>query len=145
MLELFAGLLGKVLPDVLGRVLPPEKMTEAESAQVQLELTKAMMAQNWDEIEAEYKDRDSARNLAAQDIAKGNAFTGLMAATVRPIWGFGAFALVTYSVVTHIPIAPQLQDIIQTVLYFYFGGRTLEKITPHVAEAATRIAGAKNA
>lgn len=132
---LLISLLSQILPDVIKRVLPAEKMSEAEAAQLQAELTNELAKQDWQKIEAEYADRNSARQLAAQDIARGNALTGFLAATVRPVWGFGAFALVTWSVVQQVAIAPELQDIIQTVLYFYFGGRTIEKVTPAIIGA----------
>jgi len=135
---LLIGLLQNILPGVINRVLPPEKMSEEDAAKLQNELTKTLIEQNWNEIEAEYKDRDSARNLAAQDIAKGNAFTGILSATVRPAWGYGALALVVYSVLYTVPISAQLNDIIQTVLFFFFGGRTIEKVIPHITEAIKR-------
>lgn len=132
---LLLGLLQNILPSVINRVLPPEKMSEADAAKFQNELTTTLLAQNWQQIEAEYQDRANARNLAAKDIAKGNAFTGILAATVRPAWGYGALLLVGYSVVMNLPISSTYADIIQTVLFFFFGGRTLEKITPTIAEA----------
>ena len=132
---LIIGLLQSILPGVLNRVLPAEKISEEDAAKLQNELTQQLLQQNWQQIEAEYADRTNARSLAAQDIAKGNAFTGLLSAIIRPAWGFGALALVVYSVLGHYQISAPLQDIIQTVLFFYFGGRTLEKVTPVIAEA----------
>ena len=129
---LLLSLLSNILPDVLKRVLPGEKISEADSAKLQAALTTELLKQDWQKIEAEYKDRDSARNLAAVDIAKGNAYTGILAALVRPAWGFGALVLVGYSVIAGAAIASPLQDIIQTVLFFYFGGRTIEKLAPTV-------------
>ena len=136
MLALLLPLLSSILPDVLKRVLPGEKISEADAANLQQQITLELMRQNWSEIEAEYKDRDSARQLAAAEIAKGNALTSFAAALVRPVWGLGAFALVAYSVWASVPIAEPLQSIIQTVLMFYFGGRVIEKIAPLVAGAA---------
>ncbi len=129
------SLLQNILPGVINRVLPPEKMSEEEAAKLQNELTTTLLQQNWQQIEAEYADRNSARGLAAQDIAKGNTLTGILAATVRPAWGYGALVLVAWSTWYGHPIAPALQDIIQTVLFFFFGGRTLEKITPAIVDA----------
>lgn len=135
MSALLLGLLNNVLPGVINRVLPPEKMSEAEAAQLQQELTKELLAQDWAQIEAEYKDRDSARTLAAAEIAKGNAFTGALAAMVRPAWGFAALGLVAWNVLGGHPIEPGFREIVDTVLMFYFGGRVIEKVTPHVAVA----------
>ena len=83
---------------------------------------------------AEFTDRADARNLATQEIAKGNAITCALAASVRPVWGLGAFIIVAYSVLTNYTISANLESIIEMVLMFYFGGRTIEKITPHAAQ-----------
>lgn len=132
------SLLTSILPDVIKRVLPAEKMSDADAAQLQATLTLELMKQDWSKVEAEYQDRASARQLASADIAKGNAFTGMLAATVRPAWGFGALGLVAYSVVIGSPISDSLQAIIQTVLFFYFGGRTIEKIAPAIIQGIKR-------
>lgn len=132
------SILSSIIPDVVKRVMPAEKMSEADAAQLQAALTMELMKQDWAKVEAEYQDRASARQLAAQDIAKGNAFTGILAAFVRPAWGFGALAVVGYSVVSSAPIGAPLQEIIQTVLWFYFGGRTVEKIAPTVMQRLNR-------
>src|SRR5262245_37926821 len=85
-----------VIDTVLKRVLPAEKMSEADrmalTQQLQLELMKA----DWSAAEAEMKDRADARALARADIAGGNAFTGILAATVRPVWGYCALIVVAY-------------------------------------------------
>ena len=133
MLELFSMLLGKVLPDVVKRVLPPEKMSQEDSAKLQQELALTLMAQDWKSIEAEYSDRASARWLAAQEVAKSPPWAAAASAIVHPVWGLGAFALVVYSLLNNMDIKPALQSIIETVIMFYFGGRVVEKVTPHVA------------
>lgn len=137
MLELLVPLLNSILPGIMNRVLPAEKMSEEDRAKIQLQLTQELMAQDWKGIQAEYDDRNSARLLAGQDIAKGNALTGFLAAIVRPAWGLGALALVAYSVMAHYQISAELKDIINTVLFFFFGGRTIEKITPHISAAVS--------
>ena len=127
-------LLTSLLPDVVKRVLPAEKISEEDKAKLLQEMQLELMKQDWSKIEAEYKDRDSARNLASQEIAKGNAITSALAASVRPLWGIGCFVLVAYSVVSGYVISVVLQSIIETVLMFYFGGRAIEKVTPMIAQ-----------
>ena len=83
--------------------------------------------------QAQVSDLASARDLGKADIAGGNAFTGALAAIVRPLWGIGAFCLVAYHAIAHIPIDAGLKDIVELVIQFYFGGRVIEKITPHIA------------
>lgn len=135
MLNLILPFLSNLLPDILKRVLPAEKMSEADRAQLEQSLTMELMKANWQQVEAEYADRNSARDLAKADIAVGNAFTGALAAIVRPLWGIGAFAIVAYSVATGYEIKAPLQAIIETLLMFYFGGRVIEKVTPSISGA----------
>lgn len=135
MLSIILPFLSQVLPDVIRRVLPAEKISETDRAQIEQQLQLELMKLDWQGVEAEFKDRDSARVLAAQDIAKGNAFTGALSAIVRPLWGIGAFVLVAYYAIAHAPIEAALKDIIQTVIWFYFGGRVIEKVTPMVTGA----------
>ncbi len=133
LLAVLLPFLSNVLPDVLKRVLPAEKMSEAESAKVQADITLELMKQDWAQVEAAYADRKDARALAAQDIANGNALTTFLAATVRPLWGLGAFVLVGWCTWKQLPIPGALENIIEMVLGFYFGGRVVEKIMPTVA------------
>ena len=127
-----------ILPDILKRVLPAEKMTDLERARLTADIQNAVASQNWNELEAAYADVNSARNLAGQDLAKGNAFTGSLSALVRPLWGIGAFVMTVYYVVSHVPIEPPTTGIIETVIGFYFGSRLVEKVTPHVAAALSK-------
>ena len=85
--------------------------------------------------QAQVDDLASARDLGKADIAAGNAFTGALAAIVRPLWGIGAFCLVAYYAISHVPIDTGLKDIIELVIQFYFGGRVIEKIAPHITNA----------
>ena len=128
----------EIIKSVVTRILPAEKISEIDRLKLESETTAAIMAYDWQQIEAEYKDRSNARALAEVEIAKGNAFTGLLAAIVRPVWGLGAFTLVAYSLVSDKEISVALDSIIQTVLMFYFGGRTIEKIAPLVTSAMSR-------
>lgn len=140
---LLAPILGNLFNTVANKVAP-DKMSEEDKAKLQAELQLQVMQMDWQTIQAQYDDRASARSLAAQDIAKGNAFTTAAAALVRPLWGIGAFCLVAFEIISKIPISAAQQDIVNTVLYFYFGGRVIEKVMPHVTEALTRIGGSGN-
>lgn len=135
---ILATILPGLISDTVRRVLPAEKMSDVDRARLEQELTLAVMAQDWRAVEAEFADRSNARMLAEKDVAGGNAFTTALSALVRPVWGFGALALVTYSVLTGFEIAGALDEIVQTVIWFYFGGRVVEKITPHITSAISR-------
>ena len=127
---LLVGPLLEITKSVISKVLPPDKLAESDRLQLEQEFQLAIMAQDWRAVEAEMADRASARTLAASDIAKGNALSSFLAAVVRPTWGLGALVLVAYSIVSDVPIQPVFESIVQTVLMFYFGGRTLEKVLP---------------
>lgn len=123
-----------LISDVLKRVLPPEKMSEEERAKIEAEMTRALMSADMTRVEKEIEDRVSARELAAADVARGNAFTTVLAATHRPLWslvvlGIFAFRLVApYAGYPMYPLHDVEVDIMKTVIYFYFGGRTIEKV-----------------
>lgn len=132
-MSLILPFLSGILPDVLKRILPAEKMSEADRANLEQQLTMELLKADWKQVEAEYADRNSARELGKADIAAGNALTGFLSATVRPLWGIGAFILVAYSVVVGYAIASPIQAIIEAVLLYFFGGRVIEKITPTIS------------
>ena len=143
MLNLILPFLSDLLPDVLKRILPAEKMSDAERAEFAQNLQLELMKADWQQVEASYADMADARSLAKADIAKGNAFTGALSAMVRPLWGIGAFVLVAHYAIGHVPIDAGFKDIIQTVIWFYFGGRVIEKVTPHAASAISSFSGNK--
>jgi len=118
---------------VLKRVLP-EKMSESEAANLQQQITLELMKADWAGIEKEFSDRADARALAKADVDKGNWFTNVLAATVRPFFGYVVMASFFFSIVAPlIPHAPVLvindiqKEIMLSVIYFFFGGRTVEK------------------
>lgn len=123
------------LPEILKRLLPAEKMSELDRATLEQQLTLELAKQDWQQVQAQLADVASARELGKADIAQGNAFTSSLAAIVRPLWGIGAFALVIYSVATGHEIGQPLQQIIELVLFYYFGSRLAEKLTPTITGA----------
>lgn len=136
MAALIPMLIGPV-SDLLGGILKrlwPEKMSESEKMQLTTALQLELLKYDWSAVEKEYQDRASARDLAAKDVEKGNWFTNVLAATVRPFFGYVVMAAFFASWVTpYIPGAPVLavtdiqKEIMLSVIYFYFGGRTVEK------------------
>lgn len=130
-IPIVGGIIEKVV-GVIDKVVPDKDLAAKITADVQMEL----LRQDWEKTAAEFKDRDSARTLAAADIAKGNALSGFLAATVRPVWGYAALVVVVYPYLAgalHWPavtIDGATKDILQTVIMFFFGGRTIEKVLP---------------
>lgn len=128
---------------VLKRVLP-EKMSEADAANLQQQLTLELQKADWGAVEKEFADRADARALAQADVAKGNWFTNVLSATVRPVFAYVAMTAffvpmavrMTTAFMHHtftdaqlaaISLNPIEQQIVLSIIYFYFGGRTLEK------------------
>ncbi len=123
---------------VLKRVLP-EKMSEADAANLQTQVTLELMKADWAGIQKQYEDRADARALAKADVEKGNWFTNVLAATVRPVFGYVAMAAFFIPLalrVAGVAAGHPMPDIVMndvekevtlTVIYFFFGGRTIEK------------------
>jgi hypothetical protein len=130
-----------IVRDVLRRVLPRERMSEAEAAAVEEAAMQALRSADWREVEAAYADRADARSLAKADVAVGNAWTGALAAIHRPIWSLGVFVLFAWALVSpqlglpNIDLTEVHKDVMMTVIVFYFGGRTVEKVTATVRQA----------
>lgn len=128
--------------DLVGGVIKrlwPEKMSEFDAAKFKQEMALALMADQGQQVVQEFADRASARALAEADSAKGNAWTSVLSATVRPVFGYiciAAFiaplALRVWKLWSGQPV-PEFslndieKEIVLTVIYFFFGGRTVEK------------------
>lgn len=125
--------LTKIVGDVLNRLLPAEKMSEAEKLRLQSEIQLAVLSADFRDAEMELRDRADARALAAAESARGNAFTTILSATDRPTWSFGCLALMVYMVVApsvgmpKVDVPEQIWNLMATVVFARFGGRTVEK------------------
>lgn len=123
-----------IVRDIIGRVLPPQKISEEERLRLEQELKLKVMEYDWSELEAEIQDRADARALAQKELEKGNALTNAMAALHRPVWSFAMLALFLMAVLDKALGLPDIQlgdaerDIMRTVIVFYFGGRSVEKV-----------------
>lgn len=132
-IPVIGGIVEKVV-GVVDKLVPDKDLATRLRHEMEVELLK----QDWQASLKEFEDRADARKLAQADVEKGNAFTGMLAATVRPVWGFSALVVVIYPFVAGpLGLPPVLldsatKDIIQTVIMFYFGGRTVEKVLPMV-------------
>lgn len=142
----YAGAIEKVsslLDGIVKRVLP-EKMGELDAAKFKQEITLTLLSQQGTEVLKEFEDRADARSLAKVDAERGNWFTSILSATVRPFFGYlcmtafivplcvryaAVFAGYTLSPAQIEMLTPNQieKEIILTVIYFFFGGRTVEK------------------
>lgn len=138
----YAGAITSVADLVSGVVkrIFPEKMSESEAAQLNQALTTELLRQDWSKVEREFQDRADARALAKADVDKGNWFTNILSATVRPVFGYAAMTafltpLMVRMVATYWTGHQQPEftfteiekEVILSVIYFFFGGRTVEK------------------
>lgn len=130
----FLGPIFDLIGKGLDKFVPDANQKEQIKAQLQSEL----MKMDWAAVEREFQDRADARALAKVDSAGGNWFTAILSATVRPVWGYCSLVVVAYPYLAgalHLPavtIDDATKDIVQTVIIFYFGGRTLERIVPAI-------------
>jgi siderophore synthetase component len=133
--------------DLVGGVLKrlwPEKMSEFDAAKFKQEMALALMQDQGQQVVQEFADRADARALAKADVEKGNWFTNVLSATVRPVFGYAAMTAfgiplgIRYgaALMGHALDAALIEqltpnqiekEIILTVIYFFFGGRTVEK------------------
>ncbi|MFQ5466349.1 MAG: hypothetical protein ACE5EI_10510 [Thermodesulfobacteriota bacterium] len=126
--DIIESSIGKVVDRLVGRFLP-EAMSEAEREKAILEARKIGM----EEAKLVTADVDSARKLAAKESEGAPAWTKVLTVTHRPLWSFimlGIFAwtvLAPYLGFAVIPLTEIHRDVMQTVIVFYFGGRSIEK------------------
>ncbi len=118
--------------DVVDKLVPDKDLAAKLKHEMEVELLK----QDWQASLKEFEDRADARKLAAADVAGGGAVSTFLSSTVRPVFGYSCLVVVIYPFVAGpLGLPPVLldsatKDIIQTVIMFYFGGRTIEKVMP---------------
>lgn len=133
MLNLLIGPISSLVSDILRRVLP-EKMSEEERLKAEKEMTLSLLNADWQRLEKEIEDRVSARALAEKELDKGNALTNIAAAVHRPLWSFAMLGIFIWTLISTqlglpaVTLSDVHKDIMQTVIIFYFGGRSVEKV-----------------
>lgn len=132
------GLPADASPDQLAAAIAsPDNLLKLQTLQTQHNefLVSAAATTYQAMLKAESDDQASARNLAEIDISHGNAFTSALSAIVRPLWGITCLVLFIWSLVEGHQLDASSLSIMQTILQFYFGGKIVEAVTPHLAEA----------
>ena len=132
--ELLIGPVADLIKTTINKIWG-DKISEADKLRLQIEMEKALREYDWKSVEKEYDDRASARILAAADVSKGNWFSTVLSATVRPVFGYVVMAAFVASWVpalvpggqNFVVITDIQKDIMLSVIYFFFGGRTIEK------------------
>lgn len=126
---------GKVVDRLTDRYLP-SAMGEKEREELKIEARRLALG----EFEVAVADVRDARSLAGVEAGGAPAWTRVLTVTHRPAWSFltlGIFAwtvLAPYLGYPHIPLTDTHKAVMQTVIIFYFGGRSVEKALSHMRE-----------
>jgi hypothetical protein len=129
-----------LVKEVVNRVLPREKMSEEEQLKMELALREGLSKLDLSKFEAEVRDRESARLLAEKELERGNALTTTLAAIHRPIWSLVTLLLFVFTVIAKPLGLPAMElteihkSIMQTIVIFYFGGRSVEKVFGEISK-----------
>lgn len=126
--DIVESTVGKVVERLADRFLPAS-MGQREREEFRIEA--ARLAK--EEYETAVRDVQGARELAAKEAKGAPPWTLALAATHRPAWSILTLAIFAWTVVAPYagfgpaPLTEIHKDIMQTVIIFYFGGRSLEK------------------
>jgi len=138
MYQLLLGPITNLVTDVVKRLLPPEKMSEEERRKLEVEASLEVRKLMMDKYKLEIEDIVSARKLAETELSRGSAFTNVLAAVHRPLWSIVTLLLFSWTLLSTQIGLPEIhltelhKDIMQTVIVFYFGGRSVEKVVSKV-------------
>ncbi len=126
--DLIANTVGKVVDKLTEHYLPAT-MSEVEKAEFKLEARRLAT----EEYKTAIADVQGARSLAMKESEGAPGWTRVLTVTHRPVWSFLILALFAWTVLAPYMGFPNIalneihKDIMQTVIVFYFGGRTIEK------------------
>jgi len=126
--DLIESTVGKVVGKLADHYLP-STMGEAEKAEFKLKARELAIQ----EAESATKDVENARALAAKESEGAPPWANVLKVTHRPLWSFVVLAIVSWTILApyfgypQIPLTDAHKSIIQTVIVFYFGGRSVEK------------------
>lgn len=126
--DIIQSTVGKVVDKLAGRYLPAT-MDEKDKANFRLEAEKLAI----EEYKTAIQDTQTARELAGKESEGAPGWTKLLTVTHRPAWSFVILGLFCWTVIAPylgwqtIPMTEVHKDIMQTVIIFYFGGRSIEK------------------
>lgn len=126
--DLIESTVGKVVDRLAGHYLP-ESMSEAEKEQFRQRARELSI----EEARAATADTQNARALAGKEAEGAPGWTKVLTVTHRPAWSFLTLGIFSWTVLAPyfgfdtIPLSEVHKDVLQTVIVFYFGGRSIEK------------------
>jgi len=126
--DLIESTVGKVVGKLADHYLP-STMGEAEKAEFKLKARELAIQ----EAESATKDVENARALAMKESEGAPPWANVLKVTHRPLWSFVMLAIFSWTILApylgypQIPLTDVHKSIMQTVIIFYFGGRSVEK------------------
>lgn len=127
--DILESTVGKVVDRLADRFLP-SSLGEKEREELRLEAMRIAS----EEYKAAAGDSKSARDFAEKELlSQAPGWTKLLTVTHRPAWSYAALLLFIWTVAApylglgEFPLSEVHSEIMQTVIIFYFGGRSLEK------------------
>ena len=134
MLNTLLGPITDIAMRAVSNFIGPEKMGEKEKLQLENSINKEMVKADWKRMEKEIEDRASARALATNELKSGTVFTSFLAAFHRPLWSIVCLVIYAWTMISPSFGFPDInftglhKDVMMTVIFFYFGGRSVEKV-----------------
>lgn len=131
--DMIESTVGKVVDRLLGEYLPV-RLDEKEAARLKVEARRLAV----EEVKVRAKELAGARELASSQSAAAPAWTSVLTVTHRPLWSFLMLALFVFTVLAPyggwptLPLTEVHKEVMQTVIIFYFGGRSVEKAVGYV-------------
>ncbi len=126
--DIIQNTVGKVVDRLADKYLPPS-MGEKEKAEFRLEAGRLAI----EEYRAAVADVQGARELAGKEAGEAPSWTRVLTVTHRPAWSYLTLLIFAWTILApylgfpQIPLTGIHKDIMQTVIIFYFGGRSVEK------------------
>lgn len=126
--DLITNTVGKVVGKLADKYLP-STMGEVERAEFQKEAQRLAV----EEYKIATQDLTSARELAGKESDGAPGWTKILTVTHRPAWSFLVLGIFAWTIVAPyagfpaFPLSEVHKDVMQTVIIFYFGGRSIEK------------------
>ncbi|MFQ5442695.1 MAG: hypothetical protein ACE5EB_08245 [Thermodesulfobacteriota bacterium] len=126
--DLIQSTVGKVVDRLAGKYLPAS-MGEKERADFRIEAERLAI----EEYKTAIADVQGARELAMKEGDGAPPWANVLRVTHRPVWSFLMLAIFSWTILApyigypQIPLTDIHKSIMQTVIVFYFGGRSVEK------------------
>lgn len=128
--DIVENTVGKVIDRVLDKYLP-STLGEKEREGIRNETRRLAL----EEYRAAVSEVQGARDLAASEAAGAPSWTKVLTVTHRPAWSYLTLAVFLWTIIAPYAGFPSFEitgvhkEIMQTVIIFYFGGRSVEKVT----------------